>query len=120
MEPSFNIIEFIAFWYTQGRPPVSIFPFESNSAQLVAYLAVLIVPITNVVIGFYSGKHTGRNPLLVAAFIYFVFYMLLDAAMTIEYGSAEAVDQSLAKDYFTPLKQCFILLFWDHAVEWLS
>ncbi len=42
MDPSLNITEFITFWYTQGRPPISVFPFESGIAQLVAYLAVLI------------------------------------------------------------------------------
>ncbi len=111
MEPGFNIIEFIAFWYTQGRPPVSIFPFESHITQMVAYLAVLIVPIINVVIEFYSGKHAGIRYLPVAALIYLVFYMLLDAAMLIEYGRVEAVDQSLAKDYFTPLKAVLYLAF---------
>ena len=117
MESSLNITEFITFWYTQGRPPVSVFPFESGIAQSVAYLAVLIFPIINVMIEFNFSKRLGKKHLPLAMFIYLAFYMLLDAGMTLEYGDVEKLPRPLSMHYFTPLKAILFLAFFGSSAR---
>ncbi len=111
MEPVSIITEFIAFWYSHGRVPFLLFPFESNVAQLAAFLAVLIIPIINVLIEWNVGKRFGKRHLTLAVFIFLAFYMLIDAGMTLEQSNVEKLNHSLARDYFTPLKAILFLAF---------
>ncbi len=122
---SFKFAEFITFWFTHGKPPVSAFPFESNLYQSIAFLSVLIFPIINVIMGFKRSIRLGKTQIGITLMIYLCFYMLLQSGMTIEYGTIEEINRSFSfkGSLFTPLKALLFMAFLGsclYAIEFPS
>ncbi len=116
----FKLTEFISFWFAHGRPPVSVFPFELNIAQLIAFSAVVIFPVINVIIGFKRSDCVGIIQTGLASLIYLCFYMLIKSGMMLEFGAVEEINRSLNAPLFTPLKALLFLAFLGscgHTIE---